>query len=62
MMKGNNELHLNEETVCEAIQHWLSRSILEPVPKVTGFKKGPSPSSRVVFVVTLSSGEDGQDV
>lgn len=60
-MKGTNELHLNEATVREAIQHWLD-SKMATSPKVAGFKKDPSPSMyRNVFVVTLESEEDDNE-
>lgn len=38
-MTGCNELRLNEKTMCEAVQYWLTNKVLnphEPAPVVNG--------------------------
>lgn len=55
-MTGTNELHLNEQTVCEALEYWLTNKVLNPneaAPKVIGFDKGESYGTG--FVVKLQT-------
>lgn len=57
-MKGYNELHLNEETVIEAIQFWLNSKMVV-APTVTGIKS--SGYDGATFVVKVSSPENEKE-
>ena len=61
-MRGNNELRLNQATMCEAVQSWLDRSVLinagtAKVQRVE-FK---SENDGDIFVVALRSDEEPAD-
>jgi len=34
-MIGNNEMHINQATICEAIRYWLTNAVLKEPVKVT---------------------------
>lgn len=56
-MIGNNELHLNEATLIEALQFWLDAKLKVPAPTVTGVKMNDAYGSKT-FVVSVSSEAD----
>lgn len=54
-MKGMNELRLNKDTMCEAVQYWLTNKVWnkdEPSPDVTGVEYSGAHSE---FVVTIQT-------
>lgn len=57
-MKGNNELHLNDETLIEALQEYFNKRYT-PTPKVESVRLGENKgySSTPVFVVTVTEVE-----
>ncbi len=58
-MKGTNTLTLNEATMIEIIQYWLTNKALnpnEPSPKVSGVKGNSSYEGG--FTVTLMTEDD----
>jgi hypothetical protein len=57
MMRGRNELVLNEATMIEVVQHWLDTTMLNPDaerPRVTSVRAKNDPYSPT-FEVTLES-------
>ncbi len=61
-MKGNNELHLNEATIIEAVQEYLDRraAAVNSAPLVKSVKPGnsqPGGYSQVFVVATTDKGE-----
>ncbi len=58
-MKGNNDLHLNEATIIEAMQQWLDREMPKDTPKVTGVKTKSEGYSGSTFVVSVINEEKG---
>ena len=52
-MIGNNELHINQVTMVEAMQMWIDASMTDP-PKVTNVVCENSPSGHG-FVIRLES-------
>lgn len=54
MMKGNNELTLNELTMIEAVQMWIDAQMREgKAPTVTGIKFKEDYNAKT-FIVALS--------
>ena len=58
-MKGTNELKLSQAAICEAIEYWLTNTVLNkdnPAPKVEKVEAEGKNSYAVdaSFVVTLS--------
>lgn len=54
-MIGNNELHLNEATMIQALQYWLDSKMVNTAPTVTGISMPDKYSS--TFVVKLETKE-----
>lgn len=59
-MKGNNELHLNEATMIEAVQYWLNSRFVNAAPVVHGISGGKDSYSKI-FVVSVKEAPHGTE-
>lgn len=61
-MKGNNQMMLNQATMCEAVQYWLENKVFGQnniSPEVTVVKKASVAEG--FFDVSLTSKEDDNE-
>lgn len=54
MMKGNNELVLNQATMIEAIQMYLDSQMVEPAPKVNSIYADSQGTSETFHIALCS--------
>lgn len=54
-MKGNNELHLNQATMIEAVQHYLEKIMIAPVPVVKQVKQEQKNGYADIFIIEVGS-------
>jgi len=55
-MDGKNELHLNHGTMIKAVQYYLEKIMVPPVPKVVSIKKEDKSRGGDNFVVEIEGG------
>lgn len=61
-MIGNNELHLNQATLIQAMQEWLDKRLLGYAPKVTAVKSESKGYSVETFIVSTTDREPQADM
>ena len=59
-MKGNNRLILNQATMCEAVQAWITMNFMDKTIHVTSVKAETSYCSDTFEIALSEAGEKGE--